>query len=209
MVYIVSTVEVKCEELQMRLFKFGILSIFLLVFVSGCNKRSRSPELSTSSSHKSRTIKILELTSSAFVDGSDIPTKFTCDGEDVSPELKWNDPPKGTAAYALICDDPDAPGDIWVHWVIYDIPVDARSLPEAFDSAPELPYGAIQGRNDFKRIGYGGPCPPPSKRHRYFFKLYALDAPTGLAVGATKKDLMKAMKGHILGRGQLMGTYQR
>ncbi len=151
----------------------------------------------------------IQVTSSAFEPGGAIPKKFTCDGPDVSPALNWTDPPAGTQSFALIADDPDAPVGTWVHWVLYDLPSVTRSLAENVPKQEQLPNGARQGRNDFGRIGYGGPCPPPGKPHRYFFKLYALDAKMNLKAGATKAEIEKAMRGHILAQGELMGRYGR
>ena len=151
---------------------------------------------------------VFELMSPVFVAGEAIPLKYTCDGDDVSPPLAWSDPPAGTQSFALICDDPDAPVGTWVHWVLYDLPADARELPEAVPSDAELPDGGRQGNNSWPRIGYGGPC-PPSGSHRYFFKLYALDTVLGLDAGATKKELLLAMEGHVLAQVELMGTYSR
>lgn len=151
----------------------------------------------------------LQLTTTAFSPGGSIPKKHTCDGADVSPTLSWNEPPAGTHAFALIMDDPDAPVGIWVHWVFYDLPAGTRSLAEGLPKRPELAGGGLQGRNDFRKIGYGGPCPPAGAAHRYFFKLYALDSKTGLKPGATKADLERAMKGHILAQAEFMGRYQR
>ena len=149
------------------------------------------------------------LTSVAFTAGGTIPKKFTSDGPDVSPALAWTDPPANTKSLALIMDDPDAPVGTWVHWVLYDLAPSVRDLPEGVPQHEELPSGARQGRNDFRKIGYGGPCPPPGPAHRYFFKLYALDAKVNLKAGATKADLEKALKGHILAQAELMGRYQR
>ncbi|MEJ2719793.1 MAG: YbhB/YbcL family Raf kinase inhibitor-like protein [bacterium] len=151
----------------------------------------------------------IQLTSPAFEDGGPIPQEYTCEGPDISPPLEWTELPDGTLSLAMICDDPDAPMGTWVHWVIYGIPPDPTSLPEAVPGDDTTEGGAVQGKNDFKRIGYGGPCPPAGKPHRYFFKLYALDTELDLKPGASKKDLEKAMKGHILAQGQLIGTYQR
>ena len=151
----------------------------------------------------------LKLTSSAFENGSFIPRKYTGDGSDVSPPLRWSDPPEGAKSFALICDDPDAPMGTWVHWVIYGIRAAARELPEGVPTRPELADGAKQGKSDFGKIGYGGPAPPRGKEHRYFFKLYALDAELSLASGATKKQLLDAMKGHVLAEADLMGLYKR
>jgi Raf kinase inhibitor-like YbhB/YbcL family protein len=151
----------------------------------------------------------LQIFSPAFSAGETIPKKFTCDGPDVSPPLKWNDPPANTQSIALIMDDPDAPVGTWVHWVLYDLPAATRELPEGVPKQEQLSSGARQGRNDFGKIGYGGPCPPAGKPHRYFFKLYALDAKLGLKAGATKADVERAMKGHVLAQGELVGRYGR
>ncbi|HXX18438.1 MAG TPA: YbhB/YbcL family Raf kinase inhibitor-like protein [Candidatus Acidoferrum sp.] len=149
-----------------------------------------------------------QITTTAFRDGGSIPKKFACDGPDVSPALSWSDPPAGTKSLAIVADDPDAPSGMWVHWVLYDLPPDTRKLPEGLAKDRELPNGALQGRNDFGKIGYNGPCPPRASEHRYFFKLYALDSKTGLKAGATKSDLERAMKGHILAQTQVIGKYK-
>ena len=151
----------------------------------------------------------MALMSSAFKEGAAIPVKYTGDGLDISPPLAWINVPAGTQAFVLICDDPDAPVGTWVHWVLYDIPGTATNLPERVASTPTVPGIGTHGVNDFRRLGYGGPAPPPGKPHRYFFKLYALDAPTGLASGRSKRDLLHAINGHILAKAQLMGTYKR
>jgi len=151
----------------------------------------------------------LQMSSAAFSSGEAIPKKFTCDGPDVSPQLKWNDPPANTQSMALIMDDPDAPGSTWVHWVLYDLPANTRELPEGVAKQEQLSSGARQGRNDFEKTGYGGPCPPPGKPHRYFFKLYALDNKLNLKSGATKVELERAMKSHVLAQAELIGKYGR
>jgi len=153
----------------------------------------------------------LSLTSTAFKEGRSIPIEYTCDGADASPPLAWDGVPSGAKALALIADDPDAPRGTWVHWVLYDIPAILTGLPANVaktDRVKEL-GGAMQGSTDFKRVGYGGPCPPPGPAHRYFFKLYALAAPLALKPGATKQDVERAMNGHLLATAQLMGTYAR
>ena len=152
---------------------------------------------------------VLHLSSPAFQEGDRIPTKYTCQGQDVSLPLAWGEPPERTQSLALILDDPDAPGAVFTHWVILNIPPDSRELPEAVPTQAQLPSGALQGKNDFGRIGYGGPCPPPGRPHRYLFILYALDQPLDLTAGASKKQVLDAMQGHILAQGQLTGTYQR
>jgi len=151
----------------------------------------------------------LQITSSAFSAGTNIPKRYTCDGPDVAPDLAWDAPPGKTQSLALIMDDPDAPVGTWVHWVLYDLPTETREMPEGVAKKEQLTNGARQGRNDFGKIGYGGPCPPPSKPHRYFFKLYALDLKLGLKAGATKAEVERAMQGHILAQGELMGRYGR
>jgi Raf kinase inhibitor-like YbhB/YbcL family protein len=151
----------------------------------------------------------MRLTSPAFTDGNPIPRQHTGDGPDQSPALAWDDVPAGTGAFALVCDDPDAPRGTWVHWVLYNLPADARDLPQGVPGAPALPGGARQGKNDFGRIGYGGPAPPRGKPHRYFFRLVALDGPLSLAEGASRAQLDRATQGHVLGEAVLMGTYQR
>ena len=151
----------------------------------------------------------LELKSSAFRNNEFIPKQHSCQGPDVSPELSWDGVPAGTKSIALICDDPDAPFGTWVHWVIYDIPAQKSSLPEAVALDPVLDAGIKQGKNDFGAIGYGGPCPPSGKPHRYFFKLYCLDVFLNLQPGIKKRDLVKAMAGHVIAETQLIGLYKR
>jgi len=158
------------------------------------------------------TAMTLKITSPAFSHNEEIPSKYTCDGEDISPALEWSGPPEGTKSIALIVDDPDAPDPdapkmTWVHWVLYNIPPSATGLPQAAKSQ-DLPEGTKEGLNDWQRTGYGGPCPPIG-RHRYFHKLYALDAVLPDLGNPTKEDLQKAMEGHILARAELVGTYQR
>ncbi len=150
----------------------------------------------------------MKIESSAFTSGQPIPQKYTCQGADISPALSWSDVPQNAKTLALITDDPDAPAGVWVHWVIYNLPAQTHSLPEAVPKT-EQALGALQGKNDFGKIGYGGPCPPPGKPHRYFFKLYALDTPLNLPVGATKQNVEKAMQGHVVAHAELMGIYQR
>ncbi len=149
------------------------------------------------------------ISSPSFQNGAQIPKKFACDGEDISPELQWTPPAAGTKSLALIVDDPDAPVGTWTHWVLYDLPPQTTSLSENVKKQEHLPTGAIQGRNDFRKIGYGGPCPPAGKAHRYFFKLYALDKKLDLKPGASKQEVERGMQGHILAQAELMGKYQR
>lgn len=151
----------------------------------------------------------IEVTSKAFQKETAIPKQYTGDGADQSPPLHWSEPPAGTKSIALICDDPDAPRGTWVHWVLFNLPAQTRHLEPGVPTTAALANGAKQGQNDFGNIGYGGPAPPKGKPHRYFFKLYAVDAILDLAPGATKAQLLDAMKGRILAEGQLMGTYKR
>ena len=150
----------------------------------------------------------IKITSSAFSEGSMIPRQYTCDGDDVSPPLTWTGVPDGTKSLALICDDPDAPMGTWVHWVLFNIPASIKELPGNITSERIIENSAKHGKNDFRKFGYGGPC-PPGGTHRYYFKLYALDSEINLEPGITKAELLKAMGGHILAEGQLMGKYKR
>jgi len=150
----------------------------------------------------------IKITSTAFKDGEFIPKKYTCDGDNVSPPLEWSEVPKATQSFALICDDPDAPMGTWFHWVIFNIPASVHKLNENISLNKVLEDGAVQGNNDFRKTGYGGPC-PPGGTHRYFFKIYALDKRIGLTPGTTKDELIKELEGHILAEGKLMGKYSR
>jgi len=145
----------------------------------------------------------VQVTSAAFVQGEPIPVRYTCDGEDLSPPLSWRGVPPGTQSLVLIMDDPDAPVGTWVHWVLYNVPPEVEELPEGVSGI------GVEGMNSWQRTGYGGPCPPAGKPHRYFFKVYALDAPMNLPTGATKAQVERAMQGHLLAQGELMGTYGR
>lgn len=150
----------------------------------------------------------IKINSTAFKDGEFIPKKYTCDGDNVSPPLEWSEVPKATQSIALICDDPDAPMGTWVHWVIFNIPALVKKLSENIKAAKVLEDGTVQGNNDFRKIGYGGPC-PPGGTHRYHFKIYALDKRIELTPGATKDELIREMGGHILAEGEQMGKYSR
>ena len=151
------------------------------------------------------------LSSDAFQNNGQIPPKFTCDGDDVSPPLRWDKPPETAKELALICDDPDAPVGTFTHWAIWGIPPELPGLPEAVPKmeTPGAVGGAKQGTNDFRKVGYGGPCPPRGKPHHYHFRLYALDAAVDLKPGSTKANLLKAMEGHILAQAELVGLYSR
>lgn len=157
------------------------------------------------SSQANRKAKSMELVSSAFEENGIIPTKYTCNGANISPPLRWEHIPSGTKSLALIVDDPDAPGRTFVHWVVYNLPPTIHQLSEQVPARETLPSVGVQGRNDFGNLGYGGPC-PPSGRHRYFFQLYALDQKLNLAAGASKSQVVAAMDGHILDKTELVGV---
>jgi Raf kinase inhibitor-like YbhB/YbcL family protein len=149
-----------------------------------------------------------KIVSAAFKDGQPIPPSYTCKGVNVSPPLEWSGMPANAKTVAIVCDDPDAPGGTWVHWVLYNLPADNIGIVENMPATEKLVAGGFQGTNDFQKIGYGGPC-PPSGTHRYFFKIYAVDVELTLNAGATKFELEKAMEGHVVGQAQLMGTFGR
>jgi Raf kinase inhibitor-like YbhB/YbcL family protein len=181
-----------------------VVAITLTLLLCSC-KEAKQANLNAEGDKQIMDIKI---TSSAFAEGGMIPAKYTCDGADISPPLQWDAVPEGTKTVALISDDPDAPMGTWVHWVLFNLPPDVKELPENVPPDETLSNGATQGTSSFQKIGYGGPC-PPSGTHRYFFKLYALDAELDLDASANKARLIKAMEGHIIGKGQLMGKYKR
>lgn len=177
-----------------------ICFVFVILLTS-CS----SPSISTAEADMS-----LELKSDAFVNGQSIPAKYTCAGRNVSPALSWSDPPADTQSFALIMDDPDAPQRTWVHWILYNIKADRRSLPEDLPVTGKNvdPEAIFFGKNFSGNIGYDGPC-PPSGTHRYYFKLYALDTLISLLPGATRDELVREMEGHILAQGELMGTFSK
>jgi Raf kinase inhibitor-like YbhB/YbcL family protein len=152
------------------------------------------------------TTSTLQVTSPAFQQGQPIPAKFTCDGANISPPLQWGQPPAGAKSLALIVDDPDAPQGTWVHWILFNLPPTTEGLMESASNDADFPKNALEGINDFRKTGYGGPC-PPSGTHRYFFRLYALDTLLALPADAKRADVDRAMAGHVLAQGELMGTY--
>lgn len=183
---------------------FGAIVLgFLVIAVAGCHSTEQQPALEGEASMK------MQLTSTAFKDEDTIPKRYTCDGDNLSPPLAWSELPSGVKSLALIADDPDAPSGTWVHWVIYDIPATLSGLSAGIPTSESVEGVGIQGLNDSRKSGYSGPCPPKGKPHRYYFKLYALDRVLNLAPGIKKGDLEKALQGHILAEGQLMGRYGR
>ena len=184
------------------------LILILILLSAGCKMKAEQSQVNNSTD-TILTKTIMTITSTAFQNDSAIPQKFTCQGEDISPALAWSGAPAETQCFALLCEDPDAPGGTYIHWVAYNIPSTERGLTENFPKRDKLPNGTRQGINDFKQMGYGGPCPPPGKAHRYYFKLYALDAQINIPGEATRDQLLNAMHGHILAEGETMGTYMR
>jgi Raf kinase inhibitor-like YbhB/YbcL family protein len=184
-------------------FRVGIWLAIALLALGACGS-SEAREQTVGS-----TAPALPVESSAFKDGAAIPEEYTCDGKDTSPPLSWASPPAGTQSLALIVDDPDAPAGTWVHWVVFNLPATAASLPAGVPADRTIATGGVHGSNSWKQLGYGGPCPPKGSTHRYFFKLYALDSSLDLQAGASKADLEQAIKDHVLAQGQLIGTYSR
>ena len=192
-----------------------ILLIFLfcmLIYSCGKEKFENTgqtyKQTETGSDSGTTKVKEMKITSSAFKEGEMIPSKYTCDGENISPQMQWTGFPEKTKSFALICDDPDAPSGDWVHWVVYNIPQSVTQLPENFPKDKTTGDGTKLGTTDFRKTGYGGPC-PPGGTHRYYFKLYALDILSDKEAGLTKAGLIKEMEGHILSQAQLMGKYKR
>ncbi len=186
------------------------LTLLVLCSCHGPTEQTR-PESGRTQNNNSQIGKnnmALIISSTAFSNGGMIPSQYTCDGANISPPLQWSGLPPNTKTVALIVDDPDAPARTWVHWVIYDLPANTTQLSENIKPQEKLADGAKQGTNDFKKIGYGGPC-PPSGVHRYFFKLYALDIETSLKPGATKDELLKTIENHVVAQGELIGKYKR
>ena len=181
---------------------------FLIVFAAGCAKQPAAPNTNPTGTATPQTAApVFKLMSSAFKEGERIPRAYTCDGVNVSPPLEWSGMPKTAQTLAIIADDPDAPGGTWVHWVLYNLSAENMGFVENLPQDENLKAGGFQGKNDFEKIGYGGPC-PPSGTHRYYFKIYAIDMDLPLKAGATKADVEKAMAGHVVAQAQLMGTYR-
>jgi len=176
-----------------------------LLLVMACAGPDAGPAAET----ETKPAGTLTLSSTAFAEGEDIPAKYSCDGDNVSPPLAWSEPPEGTRALALIMDDPDAPAGVFNHWVIFNLPAYTRQLREGMPTDAELSDGTLQGRSSFGRVGYGGPCPPAGPSHRYRLTLYAVDEPLQLAAVATREQVLDAMRGHILAQDTLTGRYRR
>ena len=179
----------------------------LLVFLACSSRQQPAAQAPVTTPNQEQKMET-KLTSTAFKEGEAIPRQYTCDSINISPPLEWTGVPKSAKTIALIADDPDAPSGTFVHWVLYNLPAANIGLVENLPPTEDLKAGGFQGKNDFGKLGYGGPC-PPTGTHRYFFKIYALDAELPLKGGATKAEVENAMQGHIVARGQLMGTYSR
>lgn len=178
-----------------------IVALALIFSVeSACARPHRSPQPGTA---------VFSISSPVFSSGQTIPRRYTCSGKNISPQLQWGNPPVGTKSFALVVDDPDAPVGTFVHWVVYNLPPSIKGLAEKVSPGRALPRGALEGKNGFGHSGYGGPCPPPGKPHRYFFKLYALDTMLDLPTGPSKARLLKAIQGHVLGQAKLVGLFAR
>ncbi|HEX5410453.1 MAG TPA: YbhB/YbcL family Raf kinase inhibitor-like protein [Terriglobia bacterium] len=191
-----------------RRFAAVLLCTFLFVLlavaaVSCGNSSLRSAQRSDPSPSGFR------IESAAFKQGAFIPPRFSCSGENVSPPLKWSNPPAVARSFTLIVDDPDAPAGTWTHWVVFNLPAQTRALDENAPKQDKLPKGGLQGLNSFGSVGYGGPCPPPGKTHRYFFRLYALNTVLSVHPGADREDVLSALKGHTLGEADLIGRFKR
>jgi Raf kinase inhibitor-like YbhB/YbcL family protein len=190
----------KSNSSTLRLAMLIVLACLGTSLLAGCTSGDQSsvePEM------------VLVVSSPSFEEGGQIPEEYTCDGRNISPLLNWSEPPAGTRSLALIMDDRDAPGGVFTHWVIFNLPAGSTQLVEAIPTDPELPSGALQGNNDLGHTGYGGPCPPPGSPHRYRFTLYAVDETLELGPGASRSQVLQALEGHLLAQGQLTGTYPK
>ena len=178
------------------------ITVVLVFFIAGC-------EFNNPAAGGKETAMPIQVTSGSFQTNQVIPKKFTCDGENLSPSLAWSNLPVGSKSLAIVCEDPDAPAGNFLHWLIFNIDPVIGGLPEGVSEKSSVIGLALQGKNGFGKVGYGGPCPPRGATHRYFFRIYALDKTLELNSGAARPDLAKAMQGHVLGEGELMGLYSR
>jgi len=183
-------------------FSLCLLLLLIAILIVGCAGLQLPEDLSIGAGDT------FPLMSPVFTQDQTIPQKYTCDGDDISPPLEWSDQPRRTESYAIIMEDPDAPTGTWIHWVLFNIPASSLSLPEAVPLDPQLADGSLHGKNSWRWLGYGGPC-PPSGTHRYVFTLYALDTMLDLPVGITAEELLQAIDGHVRGQAELTGTYTR
>ncbi len=182
-----------------------VLTFSIFFFYCACGR----PESKDKKGNKEAEMFELKISSSSFKDGGVVPSKYTCEGEDISPQIGWGELPEGVKSLAFVCDDSDAPGGDFVHWVIFNIPTEIDSLPEGIVAKDTLKFGAIQGMTDFGSVGYGGPCPPRGSVHHYHFKLYGLDKMLEADENATKDELLGKMEGHIVAKGEIVGLFKR
>jgi Raf kinase inhibitor-like YbhB/YbcL family protein len=200
--------------------RLDVACLLIVTLLTACSRRDEAAGAASTVAHQSTTMAnasstktraTLSITSAAFANDAPIPAQFTCDGANQSPPLEWDDAPDNAASFALMLEDPDAPGGTFIHWVMYDIPATTRALPQGLPKGPSASSigGAKQGRTSFKNVGYDGPCPPKGAPHHYHFKLFALDKALGLAPGATRDEVVDAISGHEIARGEIVGTYAR
>jgi Raf kinase inhibitor-like YbhB/YbcL family protein len=193
----------------MRIFIAVAMAALIMAGVAYACQTSATADVQVSDNMMQAKVKLLDVTSPAFGDNDRIPVRYTADGDDMSPPLRWQGAPEGVAEYAVICEDPDAPHGTFIHWVIYNIPGNYDHLDDGIMQVSELDNGAMQGKNSFGKFGYGGPAPPKGKPHRYEFKVYALGAKLDLPTGITRDELVKAMDGYVVAKGKLTGLYSR
>jgi Raf kinase inhibitor-like YbhB/YbcL family protein len=193
----------------MRIFIAVAMAALIMAGVAYACQTSATADVQVSDNMMQAKVKLLDVTSPAFGDNDRIPVRYTADGDDMSPPLRWQGAPEGVAEYAVICEDPDAPHGTFIHWVIYNIPGNYDHLDDGIMQVSELDNGAMQGKNSFGKFGYGGPAPPKGKPHRYEFKVYALGAKLDLPAGITRDELVKAMDGYVVAKGKLTGLYSR
>ncbi|MDP4199423.1 MAG: YbhB/YbcL family Raf kinase inhibitor-like protein [Bacteroidota bacterium] len=184
-------------------------TLFLILILSGACKMNSQQRSYADTSATMVMAQTMTMTSNAFKNDESIPQRYSCQGDNLSPALSWGNTPNGTNSYALVCEDPDAPHGTFIHWVVYNIPAGEHGLGENIPKKNVLPNGTRQGKNGAGQTGYSGPCPPAGKAHRYYFRLYALDSHINIAGDVTRDKLMSAIEGHVLGEGEIMGTYQR
>lgn len=204
-VFVIAQIGTACDVAEGKTQDMNRLAVSLVMLLLCCASGTCTAQTQSSRTMRSN----FQISGTAFAVGAAIPRKFTCDGEDVSPALSWSGAPQTTKAFALIADDPDAPAGTWNHWIAWNIPASAQHLNEGIGKEPRLSDGARQGRNDFQKVGYNGPCPPPGKPHRYFFRLFALNSTLALAPGASRAELESAMKSHVVATAELMARYGR
>lgn len=193
--------------MQKHTLRLASILAFSASLICGILSKTQSPAKAANEKPKAK-VAILTVTSKAITDGKPVPKDYTGDGKDLSPDLTWTKPPATAKSIAVTCEDPDAPGGTWFHWILFDLPTTTSGLKQNLAKKDVLPGGGVQGKNDFGKIGYNGPFPPKGEEHHYHFKVFALDTTLGLQPGANKKQFYEALSGHVVGRGKLTGTYK-